>query len=145
MKNIYANLAKHQDYLSRKLRWSSDIQIYFSYYISKINKKEKNWEKYYCITYIERFQGIFFNIHIFEIIIEVGRLTWAFIYEQKIVYYISELSQVERNIKYLPKKPSAVKSSPQMVVDQKMLRPKWWQIKKLVRPTYSLLFVWLQN
>ena len=26
-----------------------------------------------------------------------------------------------------------------MVADHEMLRPKWWQIKKLVRPTYSLL------
>ena len=45
----------------------------------------------------------------------------------------------------LSKKPSAEKSSPQMVADQEMLRPKWWQIKKLVRPTYSFLFVRLQN
>ena len=41
----------------------------------------------------------------------------------------------------LSKKPSAEKSSPQMVADHEMLRPKWWQIKKLVRPTYSFLFV----
>ena len=41
----------------------------------------------------------------------------------------------------LSKKPSAEKSSPRMVADQEMLRPKWWQIKKLVRPTYSFLFV----
>ena len=48
----------------------------------------------------------------------------------------------ERKSKKIPfKKPSAEKSSPQMAADQEMLRPKWWQIKKLVRPTYSLLFV----
>ena len=45
----------------------------------------------------------------------------------------------------LSKKPSAEKSSPQMAADQEMLRPKWWQIKKWFRPTYSLLFVWLHN
>ena len=44
-------------------------------------------------------------------------------------------------LQILLKKPSAEKSSPQMLADQEMLRPKWWQIKKLVRPTYSLLFV----
>ena len=41
----------------------------------------------------------------------------------------------------LSKKPLAKKSSPQIAADQEMLRPNWWQIKKLFRPTYSLLFV----
>ena len=54
----------------------------------------------------------------------------------------SERSRSDPSVKFiLSKKPSAEKSSPQMVADQEMLRPKWWQIKKLVRPTYSLLFV----
>ena len=46
---------------------------------------------------------------------------------------------------YHSKKPSTEKSSLQMVANQEMLRPQWLQIKKLVRPTYFLFFVWLQN
>ena len=29
-----------------------------------------------------------------------------------------------------------------MVADQEMLGPKWWQIKKLVRPGVRVAFVW---